>query len=120
MPIKLDEVYPHTLDEAIDILYNSLDDDELAFVKSEGVAGMHHGFGTAIRNFWGLWNKDSVLGEHFRTTYGLGHADDMSGLILGGLAAKVNGVEFDRQAEVARYYEHWANAGVDPLTLESV
>lgn len=110
---------PATLDEAIDLVVASLDYDSIEYIKSEGTDGSHHGFGMAMRNGWGLW-QDNELTRHFRTAYGLGHADDMSGLILSGVEAKVKCVKFDLEGEIARYKKHWANYGVDPLTQKPV
>jgi hypothetical protein len=109
---------PKTLDEAINLIVADLRPEDVEYIKREGASCAHHGFGTAMRNGWGLW-EDNELTRHFRDSYGLGHADDMSGLILSGVEAKVKGIKFDLDGEIARYKKHWANYGVDPLTCQS-
>ena len=121
--IRLAEFSPATLDEAVDVLYDGLGEERallrLQPGQSDGLqrAWMHHGPMMQVRNTWGLWHE-SVLAQHFKETYGLGHADDMSGLIQGSLLARIDGVEFDVAAEVERYKAHWRALGVDPLTQE--
>lgn len=110
---------PKTLDEAVDLIVADLRPEDRDYIAIEGVSGAHHGFGMHMRNGWGLWH-DSPLAQHFKTTYGLGHADDMSGMILAAVEAKVRGQIFDPEPEVARYKEHWRRYGVDPLTQKPV
>ena len=115
----INEYSPSTLEQAISIIVANLDDEEIAFIRKNKGNGLHHGFGTAIRNGWGLWDNDSILHKHFREVHGLGHADDMSGLILSGVCARlVHGYEFDLYKEVAKYKKHWIDYGIDPLTQE--
>lgn len=105
--MKLADFNPTTLDEAIDVLYSNLDKKALKEFKEYGYVGFHHGFGTAIRNEWGLWKKGSALYNFFESTYGLTHADDMSGLILEGLESKCSGETYDPTPSVERYKKHW-------------
>ena len=111
---------PQTLDEAIDILYRNLDDEERKEIKSvsDGTP-FHHGFGTSVRNGWGLW-QGSDLKTFFETTYGLGHADDMSGIILDALVSKVHGDPFDVQVQVDYYKDYWTKKNIDPLTQKAI
>lgn len=111
--------HPKTLEEAVQLIVADLSPEDRAFIATEGVAGAHHGYGMAMRNGWGLWH-DSELAQHFKTTYGLGHADDMSGLILSSVEAQVNGTTFDIQAAVDRYKQHWRKLCIDPLTQQKV
>lgn len=109
MPIKFHEHKPKSLTEAIDILYASMSDEEKTFVQDNGTVILHHSFGMAMRNNWGLWSG-SDLKEFFVTTYGIEHADDMSGLIMDGLEARVKGESFedgDIQIRVDAYKQHW-------------
>lgn len=120
MPINL-EIQPKTLEQAIKICVSDLTDDEKDFIKA-GVGGLHFGAGMAMRNSWGLWHN-SPLAQHIKETYGLGHADDMSGLILEGVVAYVKNGFFDMkdlEPVVQRYKDHWANYGIDPLTQKKI
>jgi hypothetical protein len=110
---------PKTLDEAIKICLSYMSDEDYDFIERESAMAAHHGFGMAMRNEWGLWH-DSPLNQFFKERYGLGHADDMSGLILEGIDAAVKGHDFDVDGLVAKYKAHWKAAGIDPLTQERV
>lgn len=120
MPIKLKNYSPKTLEEAATVLYNDLDDAEKIEIKNSQYGSFHHTVGRDIRNEWGLWNN-SKLCEHFKTVYGLGHADDMSGLILLSLRSLVVGHPFDTNVEymVEHYKKHWKSMNVDPLTQKT-
>jgi hypothetical protein len=117
--MNFNETKPTTLEEAIKLIVDDLRPEDREYIAKEGTAGSHHSFGMALRNGWGLWHG-SELAEHFKSTYGLGHADDMSGLIMAGVKAAVRGQVFDPQPEVDRYKEHWKRYGVNPLTQERV
>lgn len=107
---------PDTLLEAVDLIVKSLTAEEVAFIQGESDHAMlHHTVGMAMRNGWQLWQRGTALHEHFRDTYGLGHADDMSGLIMAGVWARVRGEEHDVERQVKRYKKHWTDAGEDPL-----
>lgn len=110
---------PKTLQEAVDLIVAELLPEERDYILKEGMAGAHFGFGMAMRNCWGLWNR-SDLAQHFRDVYGLGHADDMSGMILAAVEAKVKGTVFDDTAEAAKYQQHWRERNIDPLTMEDL
>jgi hypothetical protein len=110
---------PKTLEEAAGLIVADLRPEDREYIAKEGTAGAHHGFGTAMRNCWGLWH-DSDLAKHFKTVYGLGHADDMSGMILSAVEAQVKGTAFDANAEAEKYKAHWRKLKVDPLTQQEV
>jgi hypothetical protein len=105
---------PETFEEAVQEISDELNESELP-TEQANVAFYHHGYGTALRNEWGLWT-DSVLAKHMKQRFGIGHADDMSGLIMGKAFADYRGEEFDIDAEIQRYKEHWKRLKVDPLT----
>jgi hypothetical protein len=112
---------PTNLYEAVDILISSLDDKELEEVKQHDPAEYHFGFGRSMRNNWGLWQKDSPLATWFRDNLGLGHADDMSGVILEMAFRKVKDLPVDINwlcAKVNYYKNYWTRLGVDALTQE--
>lgn len=115
MPIKFEEHKPKTLEEAVDTLCMHLDAQEAAYVKIQGAEILHHSLGQAMRNEWGLWNG-SELKTHFMETYKLGHADDMSGMILKGLTCKVRDESYDAEADAEHYREFWRKQGINPLT----
>lgn len=119
MPIKFEEYKPKTLEEAVDILHKSLDAQELVYVKVQGAEILHHSLGQAIRNEWGLWNG-SELKTYFIETYKLGHADDMSGMILRGLTCKVRDEPYNAEAHAEHFQEFWLKQNIDPLTQEKV
>ena len=102
-------VIPKTLDEAHAQLEKNLPKEELAKIdkmKSEDdMSEYHFGFGTGIRNSWGLWG-DSPLSKHLRSL-GFIHADDMSSVILDTFWCKRHNKDF-RIKERAEYYKtYW-------------
>lgn len=112
---------PATLEAAVDTIVSSIDEDTRAFIlnPANNAGAAHMGGGMAMRNQWGLWH-DSVLAQHFKTRFGLGHADDMSAIILEAAFAKVREQPHDVDAQVERYKSHWRRMGVDPLSQEQV
>jgi hypothetical protein len=111
------DTIPATLEDAIDAVIAGMDDDSLTFVRSgDSTPGSQHHFaGMGLRNKWGLWH-DSVLAKHFKARFGLGHADDMSGMILAGVWAKVRGEPYDAQEDATHYHKFWARNGRDSLS----
>jgi hypothetical protein len=114
--------HPTTLEEAVSVLVQNMDDAELAYVIEHGAEGQHFFAGMVIRNAW-LWDNPKqgnikILPEHFRQRFGLGHADDMSGLILLGVTCEVCARPFDPEAKAEEYRKFWRAQGVDPLTQE--
>ena len=121
--INLKDKIPNTILEAIQLLYNGLTASEKEFILGNDAARVHHFTGMAIRNEWGLWNKNSPIVKELQTEYGLfGHGDDCSGLILAGLWAHVRGQDVEKTlaAEADRYYAHWKREGLDPKTGEPI
>jgi hypothetical protein len=112
----LSDFQPKSLLEAVRVIVNNLSERDRQYIKTNGLSLAHHGFGMAMRNEWGLW-RDSELARHFRTVYGLGHADDMSGMIFAGVEAEIKGTEFDADKKAQYYKDYWLRQGVDPLTL---
>jgi len=110
---------PTTLEEAIELLHGGLTGEEVDAIYEEPSEAWHNSVGRDLRNSWGLWAR-SPLAIHIMNHYGLGHADDMSGLILEGLRLKVRGEYFspDLVAQVDK--DFWVAKGVDPLTQEKI
>jgi hypothetical protein len=112
----LSDYQPKSLLEAVRIVINNLSAADRQYIKTNGLSFAHHGFGMALRNEWGLWH-DSELARHFKNVYGLGHADDMSGMIFAGVEAEIKGTEFDADKQAKYYKDYWLRQGVDPLSL---
>lgn len=114
--MKVQPEVPATLDEALDALERGMDGREREDFIERGADGLHHSLGRMIRNQWRLWEDGTPLREWFRREHGLGHADDMSGIVIESLVRRVRRqpIELPRQVEV--YKRHWTERGVDALT----
>lgn len=116
---KITNYKPTTLDEAVYALNDLTDDREKKIIKEDpGI--LHHGLMRDIRNEWGLWNRGSGLWKFFARTYGIGHADDMSGMIQEAFLSKLTGRRFDPKAMAASYQKYWQDMGVDPVTQKDI
>ncbi len=123
IPTKLECDQPETLEEAIDFIYDSLTSEEKKnFKDNGGLSKLHASLGLNLRNAWNLWgsqpDKPTTLKDHFREVYSLGHADDMSGMILGGVDDKLNQKETDPVRRAAGFKAHWTKMGIDPISTE--
>lgn len=121
--MKFNEDYvPSTLDEAIQCIYESLSEEDIALIKRADAGGLHFGLGMFLRNNFSLWEKDTPLGNDIKERFGLIHGDDKSGLILAGLKAKVCGKDIQKELELEAksYISHWKLHGIDPLTQEPI
>lgn len=116
MKINLDRV-PATHDEAVQLVLDSLTPDDLAVmcVPDFAIVDVHHTIGRHLRNSWSLWERESVLVQHYRTVHRLAHADDISSLILSEVWARVRAVPFDRAACIATFHAHWKAQGLNEL-----
>ena len=68
-------------------LASKLSDEDKSFLANatgEDLIMLHHGFGTGVRNEYGLW-KENALTQFFRAQ-GVEHPDDMSGHFICGLS----------------------------------
>ncbi len=120
MKIDKDSV-PTTIVQAVDCLIASLTEDEVQNIKSDlDYSECHHSAGRFIRNNWSLWEKDTPLVKDAIKTYGIAHADDISGLIFEWAFAKVRGVDFDPSLLVEEYRKHWKEFGTTPLGAAGV
>ena len=92
MKLNEDNV-PATLDDAINMLYDSLSESDKKYLLENGTAGCHFSGGMAIRNGWSLWENDTPFKKDIKKRFNLwGMADDCSGFILAGVEAKVKGL----------------------------
>jgi hypothetical protein len=101
------EPVPTTINEAVDRIYTDLAEKDREFILSNDSAAIHFTTGMAIRNKWGLWKPDSALRRFSAIHYGIAHADDISGLILEMVWAKVRGQNYDWRAYRDRVNKHW-------------
>lgn len=65
----------------------------------------HFGLGLWIRNNWGLW-AGSRLAVYFREI-GIGHPDDMSGIILTSYLRHLNNRPIELEAQIKFYQDYW-------------
>jgi hypothetical protein len=74
-------------------------------------AKFHFFGGMAMRNDWGLWNKEQPLTQWFRAR-GIWHADDMSAIIYKAYWCFLNDVPFCLAKEAEYYEKFWTNCGI--------
>jgi len=110
-PAPEDDIPPIEIPKDLDAAIEYLDTEEnRKFVldsKSEDDFGgsVHHGFGTGIRNGWGLWSG-SELQTWFKDR-GIHHADDMSGIIFSSYYRHVKGEPIDLDSQIKHYRDFW-------------
>ena len=115
MKIDLDFI-PSTIENAVDTIIDSLSfEDKGEILKNLLSVSVHHTIGRYLRNSWSLWNPDTPLKRDAVNTYGIAHADDISGLIIEWTWAKVLEIEFDPLVFVKKYHQHWARCGMTSL-----
>lgn len=99
---------PSSIEQAVDMIVDTLDDEDRETIKNmNSSSSVHHFVGRFLRNSWSLWKNDTPLKRDAVATYGIAHADDISGLILEWVWCRVRGVEFDPHAHAATYHKHW-------------
>lgn len=111
------DAVPATHEAAVQAVIDALHTSDIVRIQERSFrhVDVHHSLGRHIRNSWSLWDKTTPLSLHYQQRFSLAHADDLSGLILGEAFARVRGELFDREVEVARFREHWARTGHDPM-----
>lgn len=136
MPMQYDPI-PSTYEDAKWQIIKGLTREELEFIRGQPTAAIcHMSFmivqtpvtwnisGMAIRNAWNLWgaqeDTSTLLREEFISRFKLGHADDMSGMLLDEVWAEVKGESFSRKEQVLRYHNHWWRLGIDPVTQKDI
>lgn len=58
------KLWPHTVQEAVDLLLQTLDEDSKKAIRAESKQGMykyHLGLGMYVRNQFGLWQNNEDL-----------------------------------------------------------
>lgn len=114
---------PVTIDGAIDRVWSTLTPEEINFIKTEGLGRTHRTVGMAMRNEWGMWEKNSPLITDMRGRFCLfGHADDCSGLIMEGVTALVEGRDMQKAVNTMalQYFQHWRKQGINPVTGKKI
>ena len=100
---------PNNLDEVIAYFDSVATPEYIDFIKNDAQSTYemmpHHGYGTYMRNTWGLWH-DSVLAKWFKNL-GILQADDMYGIISKAYFNHVKGLPFDLDAEIKYYQDFW-------------
>jgi hypothetical protein len=111
------DIVPTTFEQAVDLLYLGLEEKDRESICEHSVAAFHHWFGTDLRNGWSIWDRMTPLSLHFQKRFRLVHGDDLSGMIMGSLWARVRGEVFDAEAQAAKYIAHWEGLGIDSMTF---
>ena len=111
---------PNSFVESLEQLDTLINDEMKEWIKclpdGEFVAYVHHGFGTYLRNNWGLWG-DSNLARSLRMK-GLSHPDDMSGIILHSYQRKLKKEKIKFEEQVKHYQDYW-DKNVEPVDVDS-
>lgn len=115
MNLNLD-IVPTNLDSAVNLIIEALTPEEKQVFLNP--VGLHHGFGTWLRNIWSLWDKETLLVQWFVENLGIIHADDISATILTSVSFKVRQEEFNVNKHVEIYKNHWRRYGLNPATME--
>ena len=82
--------------------------DEIRLKSEKDMILYHHGFGTWLRNNWGLW-ASSRLAQYFNQL-GINHPDDMSGIILTSFWRHLHSKPVGLEEQVESYKEYWREA----------
>lgn len=80
------------------------------------VARYHMGFGTSLRNNWGLW-KGLRLAKWFNKQ-GIFHPDDMSGIVLTSYWRKLNTKPIELKAQIKDYQDYWKKSNEEQKQAE--
>lgn len=88
----------------LDRMISDADKDRLRSGELSPVQ-LHFGFGTYLRNSWGLWHRSS-LALWFRVR-GIWHADDMSSIILTSYVRKLRGEPIQLRSQIEHHKEYW-------------
>lgn len=113
--MPLPAAQPKTIKEAVNLIVQNLDAEEKKNICESDPGFFHHSAGMSMRNNWSLWERDTPIKLDAVKTYGIAHADDLSGLIMEWVWATVRGEVFNPQVHCQRYHEHWKQAGTNSL-----
>ena len=93
MPGSEQDTLPRTLEDALDRILRGLSDEDRAWVASTSESDLilfHHGWGTGIRNSFGLCGRNTALLSDCGSADM--HADDASGVIIQAVWNKLHGL----------------------------
>jgi hypothetical protein len=110
---------PDTIEEAIDYIFRSMSEKDVENARKSTSGSYHFSVGMYLRNNWHMWDTKSQMNQDFQRRFGLfGHGDDLSGMILEGVWARIRGDDLNKVllAEATRYIKHWTEQGLDPKT----
>lgn len=109
-----EDVVPATLTSAVQLLVESLDDDDTRYIMSttEPPVAVHRTVGKWLRNNWSIWDEQTPLVQWFYQAYGIAHADDISSIILSALWARIKGGEYDVAANARERRDHWLKSSL--------
>ena len=107
-----------TIDEVVDMICDGLDEEGYEFVINNNPSSIHHGAGRRLRNECKLWDRESPIVQDAIEKYGIGHADDISGLIYRIVWAKIKKEDVGETIInfLAEITKHWKMFGLTPLT----
>lgn len=102
---------PANLYECFDELNNILKDSEdkewfETTEEDEVINSTHHALGEWIRESWNLWDKNSVLYQHFYKM-GLWNTEDISTFILRSYHRFINKKDLNLSGQIERYITYW-------------
>jgi glutathione peroxidase-family protein len=92
--------------------------NEIRLKSEKDMIEYHHGFGTWLRNNWGLW-AGSRLAQYFRQS-GIKHPDDMSGIILTSFWRHLHSQPIKLEEQVEYYKEYWRKAEEREIAITPV
>lgn len=119
--MKLDlAIQPKNLDEAINQIIAALEPDDIDYIKTVESSELHFSLGMYLRNNLNLWKRDSDINIWFQKTYGLGHADDLSSIILDGVWSEVCKKPRITTELVKEFKNHWRHQGVSAIDGSSL
>lgn len=100
---------PETVKECFDHLDQMFDDTSkyhfMTLPEDHSISMLHHGFGTWIRNNWGLWGNSAL--KKSLVDSGMAHPDDMSSVILKAYHRKLNDSTLSITDEAQKYERYW-------------
>lgn len=107
MPKINPDTVPSTIEEAVTLLIEGIQENEREFISTHPPEAVHFFGGMAMRNSWSLWEKETPIKRDAVETYKIAHADDLSGLIMAWVWAKVRNEAFDPVAYCELFHTHW-------------
>ncbi len=101
------DIVPSNLEEALKLLKEALTKNEVKEIKPLDSSELHFTLGMYLRNQWSLWESKSIIVKWFKKTYGVNHADDISGIILECLINDLNELPRKDKEVAAECIAHW-------------